>query len=437
MLKGSVNLVDQLPAGAAQGDLYVVLENGNGYVWDGANWDNTGPIQGSAGPQGLPGAAGPAGPAGPQGAKGDTGATGPQGPQGVAGPQGPKGDTGNAGADGQSVALKGSVATVGNLPAGAASGDLYVVLADGNGYVWNGSAWTSVGPIRGPVGATGATGPQGPQGLKGDTGNTGPQGLQGIAGAAGATGATGPQGIQGIQGPKGDTGDTGPTGPTGPAGTTSWTGLTDKPTTLAGFGITDAASDAELAAAVATLEPVIAGGTVSQFWAGTKAWRDFATDVRATVMAGLSTATSTVVAATDTLLVAIGKLQAQVSLRALIASPSFTGTATFQGVRETFITANTGTAYTVANTAGSILNLTLTGNCTFTFPAAASGGQFTLLLAQDATGARTVTWPTSVRWPGGTAPTITATAARTDVISFISDGTYWLGFVGGQNFNRA
>ena len=99
--------------------------------------------------------------------------------------------------------------------------------------------------------------------------------------------------------------------------------------------------------------------------------------------------------------------------------------------------ANTGTAYTVANTAASILDLTLTGNCVLTYPTPAGGGQFTLLLKQDATGSRTVTWPSTVRWAGGTAPTITATVGRTDVVAFLSDGTYWLGFVGGLNFTRA
>ena len=123
--------------------------------------------------------------------------------------------------------------------------------------------------------------------------------------------------------------------------------------------------------------------------------------------------------------------------KAPTASPSFTNTATFQGVKETLTTANTGTAYTVANTAASILDLTLTGNCVLTYPAPSGGGQFTLLLKQDATGSRTVTWPSTVRWAGGTAPTLTATAGRTDVVTFLSDGTYWLGFVGGLNFTRA
>lgn len=165
------------------------------------------------------------------------------------------------------------------------------------------------------------------------------------------------------------------------------------------------------------------------------------TTAGALTTAGAFALTLTTTAATNVTFPTTGTLATRAGTETLsnktLATASFTGTATFQGVRETFITANTGTAYTVANTAGSILNLTLTDNCVFTYPTPASGGQFTLLLAQDATGGRTATWPATVRWPGGTAPTITGTASRTDVISFVSDGTYWLGFVGGQNFTRA
>lgn len=79
-------------------------------------------------------------------------------------------------------------------------------------------------------------------------------------------------------------------------------------------------------AELAQKEGSITAGTTSQYFRGDKTWRDFATDVRAAVLTGLSTSTSTVVAAADTVLVAIGKLQAQVTLRATIASPTFTGT---------------------------------------------------------------------------------------------------------------
>jgi len=123
---------------------------------------------------------------------------------------------------------------------------------------------------------------------------------------------------------------------------------------------------------------------------------------------------------------------------------TFTAAQTFDGgllitdeVRETPTVANTSTAYTVNIAAGTLFDLTLTGNCTFTFPTATAGRQFTLILNQDATGSRTITWPSTVRWAAGTAPTITATASKTDIISFVAEGTYWLGFVGGQNYTRA
>ena len=65
---------------------------------------------------------------------------------------------------------------------------------------------------------------------------------------------------------------------------------------------------------LATKEPVIAApgsGPTEKYWRGDKTWRDFFTGVRAATLAGLSTATNAVVAATDTVLAAIGKLQAQ------------------------------------------------------------------------------------------------------------------------------
>jgi endonuclease/exonuclease/phosphatase (EEP) superfamily protein YafD len=80
--------------------------------------------------------------------------------------------------------------------------------------------------------------------------------------------------------------------------------------------------------------------------------------------------------------------------------------------------------------------VTLTANPTFAFPAVAAGKSLLLALTQDLTGSRTVSWPASVKWPGATAPTLTSTPGKTDVLSFVaaSDGMHWLGFVSGQNF---
>jgi hypothetical protein len=100
---------------------------------------------------------------------------------------------------------------------------------------------------------------------------------------------------------------------------------------------------------------------------------------------------------------------------------------------ETPFTANSSTAITIALTNGTVQIITLTGNATITMPTATSGKSFIMLLKQDATGSRTVTWST-VKWPGGTNPTITATASRQDIYSFFADGTNWYGVNVGQNY---
>lgn len=102
--------------------------------------------------------------------------------------------------------------------------------------------------------------------------------------------------------------------------------------------------------------------------------------------------------------------------------------------KEGVVTANTSTAYTISLASGTIQILTLTGNCTFTFPTATSGKSFTLILKQDATGSRTATWPAAVKWPSSTAPTITATASKADKYVFTADGTNWFGSNAGQNY---
>ena len=66
-------------------------------------------------------------------------------------------------------------------------------------------------------------------------------------------------------------------------------------------------------------------------------------------------------------------------------------------------------------------------------PTATVGKSFVLFLKQDATGSRTVTWST-VKWPSGTAPTITSTASKQDIFSFFADGTNWYGVTVGQNY---
>lgn len=97
---------------------------------------------------------------------------------------------------------------------------------------------------------------------------------------------------------------------------------------------------------------------------------------------------------------------------------------------------NAGASYTIpAPTASGINDLTLSTNCTLTFPTAVAGQTFTLVLRQGGSGSNTITWPLSIiKWDNGTAPTLTTTLGAVDILSFFcSDGTNWFGFVSGQD----
>jgi hypothetical protein len=94
---------------------------------------------------------------------------------------------------------------------------------------------------------------------------------------------------------------------------------------------------------------------------------------------------------------------------------------------------NTGSTETFfAAAEGNVHTATLNANCTFTFAGVTSGKacSFSMLLTQDGTGSRLVTWPGSVVWPGGSAPVLSTAAAAVDVLTFftLDGGTIWYGF---------
>lgn len=97
--------------------------------------------------------------------------------------------------------------------------------------------------------------------------------------------------------------------------------------------------------------------------------------------------------------------------------------------------ASSGAAVTIPDVTSSTVHLvTLTANCTFTFPSATPGKSFTVRLTFGAS-AYNVTWPSSVRWPSGIAPTLTQTSGRQDLFSFVClTNGLWMGFVAGQNY---
>lgn len=83
---------------------------------------------------------------------------------------------------------------------------------------------------------------------------------------------------------------------------------------------------------------------------------------------------------------------------------------------------NSGAADTINWQQGNAHKITLTADCTLTFTAPRAGTWLTLFVTQDATGTRLVTWPT-IRWAGGSPPTLTTTASKTDLIRCFYNGT--------------
>lgn len=89
-------------------------------------------------------------------------------------------------------------------------------------------------------------------------------------------------------------------------------------------------------------------------------------------------------------------------------------------------TVSAGSGTTTLNLGiGNLFTVNLTANATLAFDSP-QVGVYILILKQDATGSRTVTWPSSVVWPAGTAPTLTTTANYSDVITMIYNGSKFI-----------
>jgi hypothetical protein len=109
------------------------------------------------------------------------------------------------------------------------------------------------------------------------------------------------------------------------------------------------------------------------------------------------------------------------------------------GGGETYFDAgNSSTAITLSAVNGNVQKVTLTANTTVTLTSPTSGimCSLTLLVFQDATGSRTITWPGTVKWGNAGAPTLTTTASKMDMISIftVDGGTNWYGALGAKGF---
>jgi hypothetical protein len=330
---------------------------------------------------------------------------------------------------GKGLALKGVLASASNLPTtGMVIGDAYLIGTVLN--VWSGTVWktSDIQGAKGDKGDQGIQGIQGIQGLKGDQGLQGVKGDQGLQGVKGDTGATGPANVLSvgtvtsgatpsatISGTtpnqvlnlvlqKGDKGDKGDQGIPDPAGTGTLNSVSATAPVISTGGTdpvismpaaTNAASgylDKTDWATFNGKEPAVAAGNATDYYSGNKTWANLATAVRAVVLTGLSTATNAAVTATDTVLVAIGKLQKQItdavaSINTKAKKVTFLDKGSFAS----------GTAAITVSDAGH-QKITATGNITLSLAGWDTSGNTDELLIECVNfGGKTIAFPT-INW---------------------------------------
>jgi hypothetical protein len=90
----------------------------------------------------------------------------------------------------------------------------------------------------------------------------------------------------------------------------------------------------------------------------------------------------------------------------------------------------TASSVTPLNFTNGTVKVVLTTNTILLLGNAVPGGTYTLILQQDGTGGRSITWPPYVKWTNNTVPTISTGANAVTVITFVYDGVSFFGKLG-------
>jgi hypothetical protein len=186
--------------------------------------------------------------------------------------------------------------------------------------------------------------------------------------------------------------------------------------------------------------PITAAGTLALTVAGTSGgvpyfgssstWASSAVLTASAIMVGggAGAAPSTITTGTG-VVTALGLAVSGSGSIVLGTSPTVNNPTVTNYVESVVAIGTVTTTNTIALTNGTVQTATLTASvgCTFTMPTATAGKSFVLLLKQAASvGLGTATF-TGVKWGTAGAPTITATAGKMDILTFVADGTNWYG----------
>lgn len=118
---------------------------------------------------------------------------------------------------------------------------------------------------------------------------------------------------------------------------------------------------------------------------------------------------------------------ANLTTNGFIKTSGGTGTLAVSVVSPTALTDGTTITWNVTTSSNATITIGATGR-TLTITNPVAGEYYTVKVVQDATGSRTITtWPTGIKWAGGAAPTLSTAANAIDIISFYYDGTNYFG----------
>lgn len=124
-----------------------------------------------------------------------------------------------------------------------------------------------------------------------------------------------------------------------------------------------------------------------------------------------------------------GTATAGTRLAVLNTAQEYTQTHNFDA---TTLTSGTSIAWDLSQ--NQVARLSLSTNGTISDPSNKKDGATYILSVTQSTGTNTLAWNASFKWPSGTAPTLTAGSGKTDIFTFISNGTSMFG-VASQNYS--
>lgn len=176
-------------------------------------------------------------------------------------------------------------------------------------------------------------------------------------------------------------------------------------------------------------EPVAVGQQGNTGFTGSRGYTGSAGTTNLGTSVNTSVVTVTSSSGTDANIVAANTTQAGI---VTTLSQSFGGVKTFANTvslsrdyTETVSSSTNSTTINLDN--GTIFKITITSATTITLPSSVAGKSFVIIM--DWQDNKSITWAggTSIEWPGGSAPTLTSSAGKVDILSFFQDGSVTFG----------